>query len=35
LGSFTTGSSTQPLGACSDGVNFRITLFNVSKLARF
>ena len=26
IGSFSTGASTGPLGACSDGVNFWITL---------
>jgi hypothetical protein len=35
LGSFATGSSTGPQGACSDGVNFWITLNATSKLARF
>ena len=35
LGSFATGASTQPYGACSDGVNFWITLFNAAELARF
>jgi hypothetical protein len=35
LGSFATGASTFPVGACSDGVNFWITLFSGNKLARF
>jgi hypothetical protein len=35
LGSFATGSSTGPFGACSDGVNFWITLRGPSQLARF
>jgi ABC-type uncharacterized transport system permease subunit len=34
LGSFATGSSI-PKGACSDGVNFWITLVSTNKLARF
>jgi hypothetical protein len=29
-----TGSNTSPFGACSDGVNFWITLFGAGKLAR-
>jgi hypothetical protein len=35
LGSFPTGASTAPSGACSDGLNFWITLSNTNKLARF
>src|SRR5262249_20511707 len=35
LGSFGTGASTTPYGACSDGVNFWITLNTSSQLARF
>jgi hypothetical protein len=35
LGSFPTGASTGPLGACSDGVNFWITLRTTGRLARF
>jgi hypothetical protein len=35
LGSFPTGLSTNPFGACSDGLNFWITLQGTSKLARF
>jgi hypothetical protein len=35
LGSFSTGAGTNPIGACSDGLNFWITLQNVDKLARF
>jgi hypothetical protein len=35
LGSFSLGSNTIPFGACSDGLNFWITLENPDKLARF
>jgi hypothetical protein len=35
LGSVSTGSATGPNGACSDGLNFWITLNNTSSLARF
>jgi hypothetical protein len=35
LGAFPTGANTTPFGACSDGLNFWITLSNTSKLARF
>jgi hypothetical protein len=35
LGSYPTGTSTGPYGACSDGLNFWITLQNTDKLARF
>jgi hypothetical protein len=35
IGNFPTGASTGPFGACSDGVNFWIALFNVNKLAQF
>jgi hypothetical protein len=35
LGSVATGVGTQPFGACSDGLNFWITLQGTSKLARF
>ena len=35
LGFFATGTSTRPLGACSDGVNFWITLNTSGRLARF
>jgi hypothetical protein len=35
LGSFPTGVGTQPFGACSDGVNFWITLSGTDQLARF
>ncbi len=35
LGSFSTGAATQPFGACSDGVNFWITLNGPDQLARF
>jgi hypothetical protein len=35
LGSFSTGENTNPSGACSDGLNFWITLIGIGKLARF
>jgi hypothetical protein len=35
LGSFPTGSMTNPRGACSDGLNFWIALQSADKLARF
>jgi hypothetical protein len=35
LGSFPTGVGTTPVGACSDGLNFWITLPTTNKLARF
>jgi hypothetical protein len=35
LGSFSTGAGTNPYGACSDGLNFWITLQGTNKLARF
>ncbi len=35
IGSFTTGASTFPLGASSDGVNFWITLNGATQLARY
>ena len=35
LGSFSTGTSTNPTGVCSDGVNFWISLQTPNKLARF
>jgi hypothetical protein len=35
LGNFSTGAGTSPTGACSDGLNFWITLGNTGKLARF
>jgi hypothetical protein len=35
LGTFSTGASTRPYGACTDGLNFWITLSNTDKLARF
>ena len=35
LGSFATGSSSLPYGACSDGINFWIALEGTGKLARF
>jgi len=35
LGAFSTGTNTGPFGACSDGVNFWITLNKADMLARF
>ena len=35
LGSFGTGTGSQPQGACSDGINFWITFSGADKLARF
>jgi len=35
IGAFSTGSGTNPTGACSDGTYFWITLQNTSQLARF
>jgi hypothetical protein len=35
LGTFSTGIGTAPFGACSDGLNFWITLATTNKLARF
>jgi hypothetical protein len=35
LGSVSTGPGSLPIGACSDGVNFWISLNNLDKLARF
>lgn len=35
IGTFSTGAGTFPIGACSDGLNFWITLINTGKLARF
>jgi hypothetical protein len=35
LGSFGTGAGSTPFGACSDGVNFWITLASTGRLARF
>ena len=35
LGSFATGAGSSPRGACSDGLNFWITLNTTDKLARF
>lgn len=35
LGSFPTGAGTTPFGACSDGLNFWITLQDSNQLARF
>jgi hypothetical protein len=35
LGSFDAGAGSEPFGACSDGVNFWVTLYGTDKLARF
>jgi len=35
IGVFGTGVTTSPVGACSDGLNFWITLFGADQLARF
>ena len=35
LGTFGTGAGSQPIGACSDGINFWITLSGTGQLARF
>jgi hypothetical protein len=35
LGSFSPGASTDPFGACSDGINFWVALNGTNKLARF
>jgi hypothetical protein len=35
IGTFPTGAASNPFGACSDGLNFWITLNNTGKLARF
>jgi len=35
IGTFSTGASTNPWGACSDGLNFWIVLQGTGKLARF
>jgi hypothetical protein len=35
LGSFSAGTGSYPLGACSDGINFWVTLIGTNKLARF
>lgn len=35
IGTFSTGPSSSPFGACSDGLNFWITLSTANKLARF
>ena len=35
LGTFATGDGTIPIGACSDGLNFWITLSGSNMLARF
>ncbi len=35
IGTFSTGTSTTPIGVCSDGLNFWIVLAGTNKLARF
>ena len=35
LGNSSTGASTQPTGACSDGVNFWVAFAGTDKLVRF
>jgi DNA-binding beta-propeller fold protein YncE len=35
LGFFPTGTNTKPVGACSDGIDFWITLSTVNQIARF
>jgi hypothetical protein len=35
IGTFSTGPVSGPFGACSDGVNFWVSLANLNKLARF
>jgi hypothetical protein len=35
IGSFPVGTNAAPLGACSDGINFWMTLQNTRRLARF
>ena len=35
IGSFTTGASSGPMGSCSDGIYFWVTLAGLNKLARF
>ena len=35
IGTFPTGTGTNPFGACSDGINFWITFFGSDKIARF
>jgi hypothetical protein len=35
LGSISTGANTSPTGACSDGMNFWVTLQDTDRLARF
>jgi len=35
IGSFDAGVLTVPYGACSDGINFWVTLLNADALARF
>jgi hypothetical protein len=34
IGSVSTGAGTEPFGVCSDGINFWITLFGATQLAR-
>jgi hypothetical protein len=35
MGSYSTGAGSKPLSACSDGINFWITLTASGKLLRF
>ncbi len=35
LGSFSTGAGSEPVGPCSDGANFWVTLFGAGQIARF
>jgi len=35
IGTFSTGAATAPFGACSDGLNFWVTLGATNKIARF
>jgi hypothetical protein len=35
IGTFPTGANSSPFGACSDGLNFWVTLSSTNKLARF
>jgi hypothetical protein len=35
IGTFSTGTTTLPYGACSDGLNFWVTLSGTARLARF
>jgi len=35
IGTFGTGGGTHPSGACSDGINFWVTLNSTGRLVRF